>query len=191
MSLNQSLIIHKFPVLFNILNEIKYNLNFKIVKVDNKNDLQKINSEIIENSIILSTLKNEIKENRNQIILSELPINIKNLLETINVKLLKLKYNNESEIVAKNFKINLNSREISINGKKVKLTEKEIAIILFLNSSIKECSVDDLKREVWRYKTDLDTHTVETHIYRLRKKIKENFKDSKLIISTKIGYKIG
>ena len=187
----QNLIILNIPVLFEVLNEIKDNLNFKIVKVDNKNDLQKINSEIIENSIILSTLKNEIKENRNQIILSELPINIKNLLETLNVKLLKLKYNNESEIVAKNFKINLNSREISINGKKVKLTEKEIAIILFLNSSIKECSVDDLKREVWRYKTDLDTHTVETHIYRLRKKIKENFKDSKLIISTKIGYKIG
>ena len=53
--------------------------------------------------------------------------------------------------------------------KKIKLTEKEVEIILFLNSSYKERTVDDLKKEVWNYKDGLDTHTVETHIYRLRK----------------------
>ena len=84
----------------------------------------------------------------------------------------------------------MNSREISFQNKKIKLTEKEIEIILFLNSSDKERTVEELKKKVWNYKAELDTHTVETHVYRLRKKIKENFGLNKLIISTKKGYKI-
>ena len=84
----------------------------------------------------------------------------------------------------------MNSREISFQNKKIKLTEKEIEIILFLNSSDKERTVEELKKKVWNYKAELDTHTVETHVYRLRKKIKENFGINKLIISTKKGYKI-
>ena len=84
----------------------------------------------------------------------------------------------------------MNSREISFQNKRIKLTEKEIEIILFLNSSDKERTVEELKKKVWNYKAELDTHTVETHVYRLRKKIKENFGINKLIISTKKGYKI-
>ena len=84
----------------------------------------------------------------------------------------------------------MNSREISFQNKKIKLTEREIEIILFLNSSDKERTVEELKKKVWNYKAELDTHTVETHVYRLRKKIKENFGINKLIISTKKGYKI-
>ena len=64
----------------------------------------------------------------------------------------------------------MNSREISFQNKKIKLTEKEIEIILFLNSSDKERTVEELKKKVWNYKAELDTHTVETHVYRLRKK---------------------
>ena len=68
------------------------------------------------------------------------------------------------------------------------LTEKEIEIILFLNSQNKSKNIQDLQKEVWGYISDLETHTVETHIYRLRKKIKENFNDENFIISSKAGY---
>ena len=187
----QNLIIFNLPVIFDVLNEIQDNFNFKIVKVNNKSELQKLNGNIFENSIILTDVKNEFNDINNKLVLNDFPIKIKNIIEIINVKLLKLKYNNQSEVIVKNYKINLNSREISMQRKKIKLTEKEVEIILFLNSSYKERTVDDLKKEVWNYKDGLDTHTVETHIYRLRKKIKENFGFNKLIISTKKGYKIG
>ena len=187
----QNLIVFNLPVLFDVLNEIKDNFNFKISKIDSKNDLQKITNNNLENSLILTDKQNEIKELSNQLVLNEFPFEIKHIVENINVNLLKIKYNNQSEITVKNFKINLNSREISLNKKKIRLTEKEIEIILFLNYSNEDQSVSSLKKEVWHHKSDLETHTVETHIYRLRKKIKENFNYDSLIISTKNGYKIG
>ena len=187
---DQNLIIFNLPVIFEVLNEIQDNLNFRISKVNNKNDLKRTHDNLSNNSIILTDLKSELNEINNKIILTDFPLKIKNVIEIINVKFLKLKYNNQSEVNVKNYEINLNSREISFQNKKIKLTEKEIEIILFLNSSDKERTVEELKKKVWNYKAELDTHTVETHVYRLRKKIKENFGLNKLIISTKKGYKI-
>ena len=187
----QNLIILNLPVIFDILNEIQDKFNFKIIRVNNKNELQKLNSNIFKSSIILTDIKNELNDAENQLVLNDFPVKIKNIIDILNVKLLKLKYNNQSEVAVKNYKINLNSREISKQNKQIKLTEKEVEIILFLNSSCKERTVEDLKKYVWNYKEGLDTHTVETHIYRLRKKIKENFGSNKLIISTKKGYSIG
>tara|TARA_B100001093_G_C26399815_1_gene830794 strand:- start:417 stop:647 length:231 start_codon:yes stop_codon:yes gene_type:complete len=74
--------------------------------------------------------------------------------------------------------------------KQIKLTEKEINIILFLNSHKKPQKVDILQNEVWGYSSDLETHTVETHIYRLRKKIKDMFRDDNFIASHVNGYLI-
>ena len=187
---DQNLIIFNLPVIFDVLNEIQDNLNFKISKVNNKNDLKRTHDNLSNNSIILADLKSELNEINNKIVLTDFPLKIKNVIEIINVKFLKLKYNKQSEVNVKNYEINLNSREISFQNKKIKLTEKEIEIILFLNSSDKERTVEELKKKVWNYKAELDTHTVETHVYRLRKKIKENFGINKLIISTKKGYKI-
>ena len=187
---DQNLIIFNLPVIFDVLNEIQDNLNFRISKVNNKNDLKRTHDNLSNNSIILADLKSELNEINNKIILTHFPLEIKNVIEIINVKFLKLKYNKQSEVNVKNYEINLNSREILFQNKKIKLTEKEIEIILFLNSSDKERTVEELKKKVWNYKAELDTHTVETHVYRLRKKIKENFGLNKLIISTKKGYKI-
>jgi len=186
----QNLIVFNLPILFDVLNEIKDNFNFKISKIGSKNDLKKMENGSFKNSLILTDKQNEIKEINNQLILNEFPLEIKHILESININLLKIKYNNQSEIIVKDFKINLNSREIFLNKKKIRLTEKEIEIILFLHYSNKDQSVANLKKEVWHHKSDLETHTVETHIYRLRKKIKENFNEDSLIISTKNGYKI-
>ena len=73
---------------------------------------------------------------------------------------------------------------------KLKLTEKEINTISYLSKSEKPVSIDELQEKVWSYQSDIETHTVETHIYRLRKKILNTFKDKNFIISEKNGYQI-
>ena len=84
----------------------------------------------------------------------------------------------------------LNRGWISFEKKDLRLTEREIEIILFLNSKDKSQSIDVLQKEVWGYSENLETHTVETHVYRLRKKINETFDDSNFLVSSKDGYKI-
>ena len=76
------------------------------------------------------------------------------------------------------------------NDSELKLTEKEINTITYLSNSNKPVSVDELQKNVWSYQSDIETHTVETHIYRLRKKIFTCFGDSGLIVSKKNGYQI-
>ena len=73
---------------------------------------------------------------------------------------------------------------------KLKLTEKEINTITYLSKSDKPVSVDELQEKVWSYQSDIETHTVETHIYRLRKKILNTFNDNNFITSEKNGYQI-
>ena len=77
-----------------------------------------------------------------------------------------------------------------INDNKLKLTEKEINTITYLSKSNKPVSIDELQENVWSYQSDIETHTVETHIYRLRKKILNTFSDKEFIISKKNGYQI-
>jgi DNA-binding response OmpR family regulator len=89
-----------------------------------------------------------------------------------------------------NYIINLNSREMLTNNAKLKLTEKEINTITYLSKLNKPVSIDELQEKVWSYQSDIETHTVETHIYRLRKKILNAFQDNELIISKKNGYQI-
>ena len=77
-----------------------------------------------------------------------------------------------------------------LESKSLQLTEKEVKIISFLNDSDFPISINKLQSEVWGYKSKLETHTVETHVYRLRKKIEKKFKDNSFIVSLKNGYKI-
>ena len=86
--------------------------------------------------------------------------------------------------------IDLNSREIVLNNVKLKLTEKEINTITYLSKSNNPVSVEELQEKVWSYQSGIETHTVETHIYRLRKKILNTFDDNAFIVSGKNGYQI-
>ena len=189
---NQSIIVYNFDILFNILNEVKENLKFNLMKIDKEKDILDIDKNKYENYLILtSESKNFPNKNINShkiLFLDNLPIKIEKLFDQININLLKQKYNNQSEIALNRYNIDLNSRKIFNEEKSLKLTEKEIEIILFLNSQNKSKNIQDLQKEVWGYISDLETHTVETHIYRLRKKIKENFNDENFIISSKAGY---
>ena len=91
----------------------------------------------------------------------------------------------------KGYELNLNSKFFSKNNLNLKLTEKEIEIILYLNDTKIKHNVADLQKNIWHYSSNIETHTVETHIYRLRKKISDLFKDESFIISQKNGYFIG
>tara|TARA_B100000579_G_scaffold372158_1_gene335148 strand:- start:100 stop:687 length:588 start_codon:yes stop_codon:yes gene_type:complete len=188
----QNVIIYNFDILFNILNEVKENLKFNLIKIDKEKDILDIDKNKYENYLILTSESKNFpnkKINSHKILfLDNLPIKIEKLFDQININLLKQKYNNQSEIVLNRYNIDLNSRKIFNEEKSLKLTEKEIEIILFLNSQNKSKNIQDLQKEVWGYISDLETHTVETHIYRLRKKIKENFNDENFIISSKAGY---
>ena len=93
-------------------------------------------------------------------------------------------------MIGKNYILDLNSRTIVNNNKYLKLTEKEIDIILFLNDSKKPEKINVLQSKVWGYSQELETHTVETHIYRLRKKIRDSFNDENFILSLDDGYSI-
>ena len=88
----------------------------------------------------------------------------------------------------KGYELNSNSKFFSKGNLKLKLTEKEIEIIFYLNNKKVKHDVADLQKNIWGYSADLETHTVETHIYRLRKKISGLFNDEKFILSHKNGY---
>ena len=126
----------------------------------------------------------------NQFILDNTPISIFKLIEKINIEFLKIQFNSQSEVKVKNYTIDLNSREMLLKNLKLKLTEKEINTITYLSKSNKPISIDELQEKVWSYQSDIETHTVETHIYRLRKKILNTFNDNNFIVSEKNGYQI-
>ena len=200
------------PILYNILDEIKDNLSFKVANFNKEDEFLKfLNENKIDNKkiFIITTiykkdfflkknfdLKNIfffIENNREQNFdpnynIFKYPIYIYNLIEKINIQLIKQKYDFQSKIKLKNYYLDLNSRTITKNNINLKLTEREMDIIIFLSNKKTPIKIDILQNQVWEYSSDLETHTVETHIYRLRKKINDKFKDNKFIISTEDGY---
>ena len=191
----QNVFIINFNSLYEILDEIKENLSFKVINFDNEEDFKKNNDLDTLNCLIISEINPEFLLNKNLnyknfFDLSNLPLPLKKLLELINIKLIKLKFNNQSKIIIKGYELNLNSKFFFKGNLKLKLTEKEIEIILYLNDKKKTHNVVDLQKNIWGYSTDTETHTVETHIYRLRKKISDLFKDEAFILSHKNGYYI-
>ena len=183
----QNLIIYDFIELFSILEEIKDNLNFNLLNVSNKEfaDL-KLNQL---NSFLIIT-KNKVPNLENQIVINNYPLRISKIIETININFLKNRFNQQSDIDLGFYKLNLNSRKMFDDNNELNLTEKEADIIIFLKKSEKSVSIDELQTKVWGHSSKLDTHTVETHIYRLRKKISNKFNNDDFIKSTKLGYSI-
>ena len=191
--IKQNVFIINFNSLYEILDEIKENLSFKIIKIENEEDFEKkLDLDRLDYLLISKTDHKLLldKNINNKIFLdfNDLPLSFKKLLELINIKLIKLKFNQQSKIRIKGYVLNLNSKFFSKDNLKLKLTEKEIEIILYLNDKKIKHNVADLQKNIWSYSADMETHTVETHIYRLRKKISDLFKDQKFILSHKNGY---
>ena len=182
---NENLVIYDFKILYEILSEINNYINFKLISVDKISDLNLIDQN---NYLLISNRK--IKNVENQITLNNFPIDITKLIESINVKFLKKKYSQQSDIDIGDYKLNLNSRKIFNGTKSLNLTEREANIVIYLNNSKKPVKISKLQTEVWGHNSKLETHTVETHIYRLRKKINNIFEDNNFIKSSKSGYVI-
>lgn len=185
--------------LYNILIEIKNNLSFDIFHYTSEKETLNFfeyNEEDKKKSLFLSkkkdnSLNKNLKIEKNQIIqILDTPVDIYSLIEKINIQLIKLRYNYQSKINFKDYTLDLNSREINKDNKTLKLTEREINTILFLHKKKTPQSINILLSEVWGYLDDVETHTVETHIHRLRKKIKDQFDDETFIVSYDDGYKI-
>ena len=180
-----NLVIYEFEELYKILVEIKKDINLNFEKA-NKQQLADLNSK--SNYLIFT--KKEIPGVVNQIVFDNFPVSIFKLLEKINIEFIKKKFHEQSDITIGNYNFNLNSRVMSFKENKLKLTEKEINSILYLFKIGKEVKIQELQSSVWGYQSQLETHTVETHIYRLRKKILTVFNDGNFIISKKNGYEI-
>jgi len=181
------IIIYKFKSLYNILEELSLDLNYNVVFAS---DVDALNSKVanLKSYLIISS---KIYLNiSNQIILNNTPINILKLVEKINTEFLKIQFYNQSEIKLSNYILDLNSRELIWKNIKIRLTEKETNTIIYLSKSQRSVTVGELQKKVWSYKSDIETHTVETHIYRLRKKILKAFNDDQFIISENNGYQI-
>jgi hypothetical protein len=185
--------IINFNLLYEILDEIKENFSFKIIKFENEEDFKKtpdldrLDYLVISKTDYKLSLNNNIIS-KNFLDFNDLPLSLKKLLELINIKLIKLKFNQQSQVIIKGYELNLNSKFFSKANLKLKLTEKEIEIILYLNDKKIKHDVADLQKNIWGYSADMETHTVETHVYRLRKKISNLFNDEKFILSHKNGY---
>jgi len=190
----QTIHIIDFEILYNIFDEIKDYLEFEIFHYKNEENFLNTNNLNLNDSLILVKsikkvfLNNDRIDRKKIFSVSKYPITIDKLVELLNVNLIKQKYNYQSNIDINNYVLDLNSRIITKDKESLKLTQKEIDIILFLNDYKKPQKVNVLQNKVWGYSLELETHTVETHIYRLRKKINDKFKDNNFILSNDDGY---
>lgn len=191
--------IVEFPQLYNILSELKNLFSFKVINFLDYSDFvttENFDKNIKYNTIIIVNKKNHdtfFKKYRGENtiqVFEDLPIKLEELLDKINIQLIKQEYTLQSSITIKSYTLDLNRRVIVSNITELKLTEREIDIILFLNNCNAPQSIDTLQTKVWRHSFNLETHTVETHIYRLKKKFFDKFNDNNFIISLKTGYKI-
>ena len=180
------LIIYEYQILYQILNEISESLNFEITQSNSK-DLKELKYDPKNNYLIVS--KKKIEGIKNSLILENVPIKFEKLIEIINIKFLKNKFLDQSNIKIGEYDLDLNSRKISLGDKSLNLTERETNLIIFIKDE-KNVTIKQLQKMVWDYSADLETHTVETHIYRLRKKMKETFGDENFILNTSSGYSI-
>jgi DNA-binding response OmpR family regulator len=191
----------------NILNELDFNniLNsssqsrhnekkneVKILFVDNMN-IKDVKNYLLKNepTILFLNKKDYIKKNNLNLLgfhaSLELPIDILSLKEILNILTTKYSFFKNSKIIIKDYVIDSNERCIIKQKTKVKLTEKELALILALNNS-NGLSKSFLLKSIWKYSLDLDTHAFETHLHRLRKKIYKYFKEKNFIIEKKSSY---
>ena len=183
-----------FENLDNFLKKVKENTinniivthlsNFELIK---QSEL-KINSPIYYLTSKKSNMNTKIKLQDNELIYY--PFNLKNFIEKINLTYIKSKFLLNSKVRLLNYIINLNTGDIISGQNKLKLTEREKNFLLFLKNSKKPQTIKNILKSVWGYSKEVETHTVETHVHRLRKKILNHFNDKNFIKNNKKGYYI-
>ena len=185
---NTKLIIYDCNDIYKILYELNDILKFDLIKIDKEADLK---SYIKSSNIFLIISKKKILNEKNELILDKLPIKINNLISKINICLLKNNFNLKSNISIGKYLLDNNSRKIYFDNKEASLTEQEVKLLLYLRDCKIPTKVEKLQKSIWGYNLELETHTVETHIYRLRKKFIKIFNDNNFILTSKNGYLLG
>ena len=205
--------MHQLNVLFlgsdsfkSTLNELKFNLKFKLsfyssnldVSTISKYDVLFIHREILENKEIreiiinvnavkiLVTEKNEKNTIYDDVL--KLPTSIKEINSVVEKSAARKTFNKNSSIKIKSFLLDKNEKKLVKDNKFIILTEKEVQLLELLVQNKKPISKNQILNLIWHYSSDADTHTVETHIYRLRKKINDKFMFDKFILNNKEGY---
>ena len=153
--MKQNIFIINFNLLYEILDEIKENLSFRIIKYEKVEEVIKADPLDIKNSLIIlrpnqKLLSNKNISEKNLFYIESFPISLNKLVELINIQLIKLRFNYKSKISIKNYELDLNSRLISLNNNNLKLTEKEVEIILYLIENKMKHTVLDLQKNIWK-----------------------------------------
>jgi hypothetical protein len=168
------------------LNQSDKNILVKILFVDSLK-VKDVKNYLLQNkpTILFLNYKDYIKKNNLKLlnfhVSLELPIEVLSFKEITNILITKYSFFEKSKIVIKDYEIDSNERSITKQNVKVKLTEKELELILKLNSS-NGLNKSYLLKSIWKHSLDLDTHAFETHLHRLRKKINKYFKDKNFIV---------
>ena len=191
----------------NMLNELEFNSILNSNKISNHNNkkilvkiifvenikIKEVKKDLLKNEPIILFLKNKdyIKKNKLKLldfhVSLELPIEILSFKEILNILLAKYNFFKKSKIIIKDYEIDSNERSITKQKVKVKLTEKELELILALNNS-NGLNKSYLLKSIWKHSLDLETHAFETHLHRLRKKINKYFKDENFIVERNSQY---
>ena len=196
------------------LDEIKSKLSFNLVMYDSKDYLKQTNQNyhilFVDNEFLLkqkevdlikferfnlpilllidsqsSTKKNFLFNDQ-----AYLPLNILDLKKKVNDLLSSFKFSKNSSVNIKNYTIDKNLKTMKKDNISINLTEKEVNLLVLLNEEKKPLNKKFILKKIWQYSIDADTHTVETHIYRLRKKVLDKFGDEQFINIFKEGYSL-
>ena len=188
------------------LEELKAHLDFKLILIDKLKEeelkdydililhqdclkiesVKKILQESQQIKILVSNNTVKRKDYFNDVI--PLPLKLSELNSIVENLVAKKNFNKNSSILLKDYKLNKNEKRLIKDKNYISLTEKEIQLLELLLINKRPISKNKILEEVWKYSTSADTHTVETHIYRLRKKVKFKFKDENFILNNKSGY---
>jgi len=186
---------------YDLLNELNFNYNISFEKDLKSNDkdllvrivfveklkLREINKFFSENIPTIFFVNNKDFLKKNKLILLDfhvllfIPVEVLSFKEILNILITKYNFFKKSKIVINNYEIDSNQRVITKDKIKVKLTEKELELILVLNKN-NGLEKSFLLKNIWNRSSDLESHAFETHLHRLRKKINKFFKDNKFII---------
>jgi DNA-binding response OmpR family regulator len=191
----------------NILNEFEFNNILNQNNILNHSDkkilvtilfaenlkIKEIKNHLLKNEplILFLKYKDYVKKNNLKLldfhVSLELPIEILSFKEILNILISKFNFSKKSKIIINDYEIDSNGRSIAKRDVKVKLTEKELELILALNNN-NGLNKSYLLKSIWKHTLDLETHAFETHLHRLRKKINKYFKDKNFIVEKNSQY---
>jgi len=181
-----------FMNLDSCINQAKKYNQLVIFFKDNKNHQEYL--ELIKNNIPMIVLTNHriSKKNlsRELVYQMNMPFKILDFKKKIVSLIARYEFKRNSFIDLNGYIIDKNERKLKKNNVELQLSEKEINFLILFSGKKEPISRNDVLKKVWNYSSETDTHTVETHIHRLRKKILEKFNDDNFIKNNNRGYYI-